>query len=107
VVRVARCRSSWGYSVDDHLAAVVDALGGDHLDYVLQSNSALAPDAIEAYASLGQRPVGCAPETRLRAITRAQIRSVDIADHHELVRHDASKLAVELLQLVSGRGNEP
>jgi uncharacterized cofD-like protein len=91
-----------GYDVADHVDAVVQALGGDALDYVLLSRSALSSDAVRSYAEKSQHPVATSTPERLRGVTRAEILQRDVGDRAELVRHDAAKLGDALLAVLGG-----
>ncbi len=91
---------TYGYDVADHVGAVVEVLGGDALDYVLLSNTALSPVAVQTYAGRGQHPVSPSTQARMRAVTRAEIIAADVGHHAELVRHDGVKLGERLIAIL-------
>jgi uncharacterized cofD-like protein len=92
-----------GYDVADHVRAVVEAIGGDVLDHVLVSSTALDPNAVRAYGANGQHPVKASPPEVLRAVTRANLVPCDVGHHEELVRHDPAKLRSQIAALVHAR----
>lgn len=89
-----------GYDVADHVAAIVEVLGGDALDYVLLSSSPVAPEAVQRYAARSQHPVAASTPERLRSVTRAEVLTGDIGDPAELVRHDEARLGERVLGLL-------
>jgi uncharacterized cofD-like protein len=85
-----------GYLAADHVARVLEAVPGG-LDAVVLHEGPLDPEAVAAYAAMGQVPVGLD-----RAAIRAMgVRPVtaDLAEAGTLVRHDPDALAAVLLEL--------
>ncbi len=93
-----------GYDVADHVAAIVEGLGGDGLDHVLVSCTALDPAAVRAYSAHSQDPVAPSPPARLAELTRAEAVTCDVGDHEALVRHDPAKLREHILALLKRTG---
>jgi uncharacterized cofD-like protein len=89
-----------GYDVADHVSAVVAALGGDALDWVLLSSTEPDREAQATYAAQGQHPVTIGADPRLQSITRAKLLRRDLGDRSHLVRHDPEKLRREVEQLL-------
>ena len=101
---------TWRYTAADHVREVIKYLGGDHLDYVLLSNSKLSNEAITEYSRKNQSPVVPGELDEIRKVTRAEILTADIGNQTELVRHDSVKLRGEIqkiLDRLSKRHDDP
>ena len=90
-----------GLAASDHVKKVLEALGGDLLDYVLVSKTRFSKAALIRYAKLNQYPVQSGDRKSLKAITRAEGVFADIADQQQLVRHDPRKISRELFKIIS------
>jgi len=88
-----------GLDACDHVKKVLEALGGDLLDYVLVSKTRFSKAALTRYAKLNQYPVHPGDSKGLRKITRAERVFADIADQQQLVRHDPRKISRELFKI--------
>jgi uncharacterized cofD-like protein len=87
------------FDVCRHVKEVVDYLGGDHLDYVIVSNTKLSDKSIAEYAKKNQAPVQLGGMERLKKITKARIIVADVSHETELVRHDESKIRREIIKI--------
>ncbi len=87
-----------GYTVSDHLAAVLECLGPGSIDDVVVSNTRWSPEALGEYARLGQEPV----VFDVAATTALGVRAhaVGVGSERELVRHDSTRLAAALLEIL-------
>jgi uncharacterized cofD-like protein len=85
-----------GYSAADHLEAIYNHVGRGIFDVmIINSNLDIPPEVLKKYAEEGSAPV--IPDTdRLRQMG-VTVRTADLMAHHELVRHDRSKLAGMIL----------
>jgi uncharacterized cofD-like protein len=81
-----------GYDACGHIKEIVKYMGGDHLDYVIISNTALSDEAVRLYAKKGQVPVRLGSMQKIRKLTKAKIILADVSHETELVRHDSEKL---------------
>ncbi len=93
-----------GFSVSDHVRAIAEPIGGDHLDAVLVSSSPVSEEARRLYSSKGQEPVTLDAQN-LPSLTRAALWCRDIGKEQELVRHDSGKLANEIARLIGMPGS--
>lgn len=91
------------YSVEDHVKQILKYLEGDHLDYIIISNTELPPSSIRAYAAKDQMPVRINDPGAIRAITKAAIVMADVSDKEELVRHDSEKMKCLIGSLIKDR----
>ena len=89
-----------GLDARDHVKKILEALGGDRLDNVLISKTRFSKPALARYAKLNQHPVRSGDQESLKKLTRARLIFADIADQHQLVRHDPQKLRKELLKII-------
>lgn len=92
------------YSAYEHVSEVIKYMGGDFLDYILISNTALSKESIAEYVKKNQVPVKTGDIDNIRLLTKAQIITADIGDQTELVRHDSEKLKKEVQKIVQGIG---
>jgi len=88
------------FNVSDHVGELVKYLGKDCLNYVLCSSTKFSKASVAQYAKLNQVPVTKDSEKNIRAKTRAEILSSEIASEEELVRHDSLKLAGEIRKII-------
>jgi hypothetical protein len=61
------------------------------LDFVVISNTRHSPAALKKYEALNQFPVWASNLDAIRKITKAKIILADLADEHDLIRHDSEK----------------
>ncbi len=80
------------YGVFEHVREIINYLGGDHLDYVIVSNTKLSEKGLRRYKAKGQFPVTLGNLRKIREITRAKIIMADVGHETDLVRHDSEKL---------------
>jgi uncharacterized cofD-like protein len=85
-----------GFSVGDHLQCVLDAVPGG-VDVVVVHEGALDPDALTAYAAVGQEPVTL-DRARIEALG-VRVAGADLAEAGSVVRHAPAALAGVLLDL--------
>lgn len=91
------------FSAYDHIREVIKYMVGDHLDYVIISNTILSHTALKAYAAKGQHPVEAGNINKIESLTKAEIIVTDVGHETDLVRHDSEKVKeviVELLGIV-------
>jgi len=80
------------YTAFDHVKEVIKYMKGDHLDYIIISNTKLSERAIREYARKYQSPVGVGDIKRICSITKADVIIADVGHETELVRHDSIKI---------------
>ena len=68
-----------GYTVADHLRALIDHIGPGVADYVLVNDYAPAGEVLERYAAMGSYPVVCDTEA-VQALGAKVVRAKLIAD---------------------------
>ncbi len=88
------------FSAADHIREILKYLGGDHLDYVLISNTLVSPDALVEYESKGQEVVRVDSLEELCKLTHGQVLAVDLVHEENLVRHDSEKIKKEILKIL-------
>ena len=84
----------------DHVREVVKYIGGDHLDYIILSNTKLSDRALREYAKKDQVPVEVKNVDQIRTLTKAKVIIADVGHETELVRHDSMKLRDEINKIV-------
>lgn len=80
------------YDAFHHIKDIVRHLKGDHLDYVIISNTRLSSGVLRRYAKKRQFPVNAGSLKRIRKITGAKIILADVGHETDLVRHDSQKI---------------
>lgn len=87
------------YTVADHLQAIIDHTGPGFVDGVLVNRQAIPSTLLERYAQEGGKPVERDPETVERL--GMDYFEADLIQESDVVRHDSSRLAWELIRLIS------
>lgn len=86
-----------GYTVSDHVRAVLDHAGPGVIDYVLVNTSEVPPPLLRKYQEQGAAPVAYDSE-RLAELGVIPVTG-DLASLTDLVRHDPERLARAILAL--------
>jgi uncharacterized cofD-like protein len=81
-----------GYTALDHVREVVRYTGGDHLDYVIISNTRIDGKAVIEYSKMNQAPVETGNVKEISRLTDAMVIVADVGHESELVRHDSEKI---------------
>ena len=93
-----------GYDAYRHIEEVTRYMGGDHLDYVIISNTKLSDKSIAEYAKKGQAPIQLGGMDRLKKLTKAKIIVADVSHETELVRHNENKIKNEIVKIMEAEG---
>ncbi len=95
-----------GFKVSDYLQELRRFMGKDIIDFILVNNGQPAEELIKIYAEEGALVENDLTDSRLIAADlldnhRAEYSSVDVlARHRAFIRHDAKKLAAELMAII-------
>jgi uncharacterized cofD-like protein len=92
-----------GFDAVRHVKEIVRYMGGDHLDYVIVSNTRLSENAIKEYAKKDQAPVCLGGLERMKKVTKARIIIADVSHETELVRHDEVKMRSVIMNLMGSK----
>jgi uncharacterized cofD-like protein len=84
----------------EHIKEMIKYLKGDHLDYIIISNTILSQEALNRYAEKGQFQVKVDDVEEIRKITKAKIILADVGHETELIRHDSDKIKDVLAQIL-------
>ncbi len=87
-----------GYTVTDHVQAILDHAGPGLIDYVLVNTVPVPPHLRRKYQEQGAAPVAHDPERLARLGVTAV--TADLASLTDLVRHDPERLAQAILALL-------
>lgn len=90
-----------GYTVSDHVRAVLDHAGPGVIDYVLVNTQPVPANLLRKYQEQGAAPVAFDSE-RLADLGVTAV-TADLASLTDLVRHDPEKLAQAILTLSGGK----
>ncbi len=87
-----------GYTVADHLQAIVDHCGADFVDVVLANNQDIPEQLLEKYAREGSTKV----EGEEASVEWLGVKYVakDLVQDGNVIRHDSKRLARELIRLL-------
>ncbi len=89
-----------GYSVVDHVNAIIKHGGADIIDVVLVNRSNFPDDLLKKYKQKGAAPVDCSDLHKLREMGIKYVQA-DLADFSRgLIRHNPQKLAHEVIRIV-------
>ena len=95
-----------GFQVSDYLRELQRFTGKDVFDFIIVNNGKPAPELIEIYAAEGTLVENDLTDSRIIAVDlldnhKSEYSSADVlARHRAFIRHDAKKLAAELMAIV-------
>lgn len=87
------------FDASDHIKEIIKYLRDDLLDFTIISDTFLSKKAKGKYAKKGQFPVEIGDLNRLRQLTKSRIIITDVGHETDLVRHDSSKLKIEIAKI--------
>lgn len=88
-----------GFKASDHVKAIIDHLGEGLIDFVVVNAAKLAPSIVDRYRKEGATPVK-ADDDVLDAMGLRLVVD-DLIDSSDLARHDPSKLAAAVMEIIS------
>lgn len=88
-----------GYSASEHVKAILEHAGAGVMDYCIVNNSKIPPDLLEKYKEKKAYPV-LMDTQKIRSLG-CEVVEANIADTRDFVRHDPTKLAKIIVDLLS------